>query len=177
MCHADSFLCEKMFHCPPPLSLHLQGGGGGEAGLQGHFLTLEESACLISVALSNLKNRDKILPGATCGQNLLADKKEFWLFCFLYLISLGLSVVWISELMLFLCDFVLFSYDDHDMAAIHEAAARQEVLVPIRLDIDIDGQKLRDTFTWNKNGGHYDTTFNISLSYCSGILSHVNVSH
>ena len=63
MCHADSFLCEKMFHCPPPLSLHLQGGGGGEAGLQGHFLTLEESACLISVALSNLKNRDKILRG------------------------------------------------------------------------------------------------------------------
>jgi len=23
--------------------------------------------------------------------------------------------------------------------------------VPVRLDIDIDGQKLRDTFTWNKN--------------------------
>ena len=45
-----------------------------------------------------------------------------------------------------------YSYDDHDMAAIHEAAARPEVLVPIRLDIDIDGQKLRDTFTWNKNG-------------------------
>lgn len=42
-------------------------------------------------------------------------------------------------------------YDDHDMAAIHEAAAQPEVLVPIRLDIDIDGQKLRDTFTWNKN--------------------------
>ena len=45
-----------------------------------------------------------------------------------------------------------FSYDDHDMAAIHEAASQPEVLVPIRLDIDIDGQKLRDTFTWNKNG-------------------------
>ncbi|KAJ7387169.1 SWI SNF, matrix associated, actin dependent regulator of chromatin, sub b, member 1 [Desmophyllum pertusum] len=43
------------------------------------------------------------------------------------------------------------SYDDHDMAAIHEAASQPEVLVPIRLDIDIDGQKLRDTFTWNKN--------------------------
>lgn len=42
-------------------------------------------------------------------------------------------------------------YDDHDMAAIHEAASQPEVLVPIRLDIDIDGQKLRDTFTWNKN--------------------------
>lgn len=44
------------------------------------------------------------------------------------------------------------SYDDHDMAAIHEAASQPEVLVPIRLDIDIDGQKLRDTFTWNKSG-------------------------
>ena len=48
--------------------------------------------------------------------------------------------------------FKCFSYDDHDMAAIHEAASQPEVLVPIRLDIDIDGQKLRDTFTWNKNG-------------------------
>ncbi|XP_032238511.2 SWI/SNF-related matrix-associated actin-dependent regulator of chromatin subfamily B member 1-A isoform X1 [Nematostella vectensis] len=43
------------------------------------------------------------------------------------------------------------SYDDHDMGAIHEAAAQPEVLVPIRLDVDIEGQKLRDTFTWNKN--------------------------
>lgn len=34
----------------------------------------------------------------------------------------------------------------------YEAASIPEVLVPIRLDIDIDGQKLRDTFTWNKNG-------------------------
>ena len=45
-----------------------------------------------------------------------------------------------------------FSYDDHDMAAVHEAAALPEDLVPIRLDIEIDGQKLRDSFTWNKNG-------------------------
>lgn len=47
---------------------------------------------------------------------------------------------------------ILFSYDDHDMEAIHKAATLPEVLVPIRLDIDIEGQKLRDTFTWNKNG-------------------------
>ncbi len=38
------------------------------------------------------------------------------------------------------------------MAAIHEAANIEEDLVPIRLDIDIEGQKLRDCFTWNKNG-------------------------
>lgn len=44
------------------------------------------------------------------------------------------------------------SYDDKSPKAMYEAAAVPEVLVPIRLDIDIDGQKLRDTFTWNKNG-------------------------
>lgn len=38
------------------------------------------------------------------------------------------------------------------MGAIHEAAKDKEELIPIRLDIEIDGQKLRDTFTWNKNG-------------------------
>ena len=47
---------------------------------------------------------------------------------------------------------IIFSYDDHDMAAIHEAAKQPEDLIPMRLDIEIDGQKLRDTFTWNKNG-------------------------
>ena len=47
------------------------------------------------------------------------------------------------------------SYDDKNPPALYEAAAMPEVLVPIRLDIDIEGQKLRDTFTWNKNGKHY----------------------
>ena len=55
--------------------------------------------------------------------------------------------------------FCYSSYDDHDMAAIHEAAAQPEVLVPIRLDIDIDGQKLRDTFTWNKNGLYFSVSW------------------
>lgn len=35
---------------------------------------------------------------------------------------------------------------------IHENASQAEVLVPIRLDMEIDGQKLRDAFTWNMNG-------------------------
>lgn len=35
---------------------------------------------------------------------------------------------------------------------IHENAMQPEVLVPIRLDMEIDGQKLRDAFTWNMNG-------------------------
>ena len=42
-------------------------------------------------------------------------------------------------------------YDDLDSAAIAENASQAEVLVPIRLDVEIEGHKLRDTFTWNKN--------------------------
>ncbi|CAH1230661.1 SWI/SNF-related matrix-associated actin-dependent regulator of chromatin subfamily B member 1-like isoform X1 [Branchiostoma lanceolatum] len=42
-------------------------------------------------------------------------------------------------------------FDDHDPSIIHENAAQAEVLIPIRLDMEIDGHKLRDTFTWNKN--------------------------
>lgn len=42
-------------------------------------------------------------------------------------------------------------YDDKNPAGMYEAATLPEVLVPIRLDIDIEGQKLRDTFTWNKS--------------------------
>lgn len=49
------------------------------------------------------------------------------------------------------CGFT-FSFDDHDPAVIHENASQPEVLVPIRLDMEIDGQKLRDAFTWNMNG-------------------------
>lgn len=53
------------------------------------------------------------------------------------------------QIKIFMC---IYSYDDKSPKAMYEAAAMPEVLVPIRLDIDIDGQKLRDTFTWNKNG-------------------------
>ncbi|RXM97110.1 SWI/SNF-related matrix-associated actin-dependent regulator of chromatin subfamily B member 1 [Acipenser ruthenus] len=42
-------------------------------------------------------------------------------------------------------------FDDHDPGVIHENASQSEVLVPIRLDMEIDGQKLRDAFTWNMN--------------------------
>lgn len=48
--------------------------------------------------------------------------------------------------------FFFLSFDDHDPAVIHENAAQVEALVPIRLDMEIDGQKLRDAFTWNMNG-------------------------
>lgn len=45
-----------------------------------------------------------------------------------------------------------FSFDYTDPAAAIENAQQNEDLVPIRLDMEIEGQKLRDTFTWNKNG-------------------------
>lgn len=44
-----------------------------------------------------------------------------------------------------------FCFDDTDQAALEENANQPEVLVPIRLDMEIDGYKLRDCFTWNKN--------------------------
>jgi len=42
-------------------------------------------------------------------------------------------------------------FDDTDPALVHENGSIKELLVPIRLDMDIEGQKLRDTFLWNKN--------------------------
>ena len=33
----------------------------------------------------------------------------------------------------------------------HDQAKNKDHLIPIRLDMEIDGQKLRDVFTWNKN--------------------------
>ncbi|XP_065830577.1 SWI/SNF-related matrix-associated actin-dependent regulator of chromatin subfamily B member 1-like [Oscarella lobularis] len=41
--------------------------------------------------------------------------------------------------------------DEMDSATIRDNASQPEVLVPIRLDLDIEGHKLRDTFMWNKN--------------------------
>jgi len=45
-----------------------------------------------------------------------------------------------------------FSFDYTDATIALENAQQNEDLVPIRLDMEIEGQKLRDTFTWNKNG-------------------------
>ncbi|XP_043228206.1 SWI/SNF-related matrix-associated actin-dependent regulator of chromatin subfamily B member 1-A-like isoform X2 [Amphibalanus amphitrite] len=44
-----------------------------------------------------------------------------------------------------------FCFDDTDPELIHDNAMQEEQLVPIRLDMEIDGQRLRDMFTWNKN--------------------------
>jgi SWI/SNF-related matrix-associated actin-dependent regulator of chromatin subfamily B protein 1 len=43
-------------------------------------------------------------------------------------------------------------FDDTDPAVVHDNANHKEELIPIRLDMEIEGQKLRDCFTWNKNG-------------------------
>ena len=55
------------------------------------------------------------------------------------------------------------SYDDKNPSALYEAASLPDVLVPVRLDIDIEGQKLRDTLTWNKNG-RYSACLVLSMS-------------
>lgn len=56
-------------------------------------------------------------------------------------------------------------FDDTDPQAIAENAQQPEVLVPIRLDMEIDGQKLRDTFTWNKNGTKRRSHLNLHFKY------------
>lgn len=45
-------------------------------------------------------------------------------------------------------------FDDIDYNSNTENAEQSELLVPIRLDMEIEGQKLRDTFTWNKYGNN-----------------------
>jgi hypothetical protein len=36
--------------------------------------------------------------------------------------------------------------------ALNEQAVKEDVLVPIRIELEHEGYKLRDTFTWNLNG-------------------------
>eukprot|EP00117_Sycon_ciliatum_P028550 scpid61358/ scgid22922/ SWI/SNF-related matrix-associated actin-dependent regulator of chromatin subfamily B member 1 len=42
-------------------------------------------------------------------------------------------------------------YDDNKLPVLQKAGEQAEVLVPIRLDLEIENHKLRDTFLWNKN--------------------------
>ena len=42
-------------------------------------------------------------------------------------------------------------FDEHDQAAVFENSNQTDILVPIRIDLELEGQKIRDTFTWNKN--------------------------
>lgn len=50
----------------------------------------------------------------------------------------------------------------HDYSKLHaakkpELSSLPEVLVPIRLELDVDGYKLCDNFTWNMNGNQYNS--------------------
>jgi len=81
-------------------------------------------------------------------QNLEKNINRFHKICILiYIISLVSFSYCVC-----LLDMCCYSFDDHDPAVIHENATQPEILVPIRLDMEIDGQKLRDAFTWNMNG-------------------------
>lgn len=69
------------------------------------------------------------------------------------------SMCWLCRLLLGFYDNLIsvcpwhgFSFDDLDPSQVHDNSAHPEVLVPIRLDMEYEGQKLRDCFTWNKNG-------------------------
>lgn len=51
------------------------------------------------------------------------------------------------------------SYDDTDPEAINVNAEQTEDLIPIRLDMEFDGQKLRDCFVWNRNGRVFESLY------------------
>lgn len=66
-------------------------------------------------------------------------------------------------------------FDDADPVAFHENATQQELLVPIRLDMEIEGQKLRDTFTWNKNGTHFLLLIFIHVEFSMDVLKYITL--
>lgn len=69
-------------------------------------------------------------------------------------------------------------FDDSDPLSITENALQPEVLVPIRLDMEIEGQKLRDTFTWNKNGKIcFKCHFLLKCSTTFNYLTYRNAGH
>jgi SWI/SNF-related matrix-associated actin-dependent regulator of chromatin subfamily B protein 1 len=74
---------------------------------------------------------------------------------------------------------VFYSLDDLEPAQVHDNASQSEVLVPIRLDMEFEGQKLRDCFTWNKNGTycHRFIVYVVKLTqeYCSNSVVYWNV--
>lgn len=64
------------------------------------------------------------------------------------------------------------SFDDSEPMVAFENSSQPEVLVPIRLDMEVEGQKLRDTFTWNKNGKcffHLVSSFDFRVAFTISI--------
>lgn len=71
----------------------------------------------------------------------------------------------------------LVRYDDLEPATIHENATQTEVLVPVRLDMEIEGHKLRDTFTWNKNGNYLFILYIHIILLIYHILSYYKINY
>ena len=47
------------------------------------------------------------------------------------------------------------------------AALAEEVMIPIRLDIDLDSFKIKDAFMWNMNGLYL--VYTMTYNFCRGI--------
>ena len=74
------------------------------------------------------------------------------------------SLVLTSFLSLKVSFTVVSSFDYTDTSSSLDNSQQTEDLVPIRLDMEIEGQKLRDTFTWNKNGSQENTSAQLGNS-------------
>lgn len=52
-----------------------------------------------------------------------------------------------------MCVYMIYrTFEPSSYEACLAEANNEEILAPIRLDIEHDGYKVRDTFTWNMNG-------------------------
>lgn len=45
-----------------------------------------------------------------------------------------------------------------------EEAKREEILVPIRLEFDVEHHRMREAFVWNLNGGYFAVDFTSFVS-------------
>ena len=58
---------------------------------------------------------------------------------------------YINIIIILFSDYIIILFSS--IQQLREIAEKEDLLVPIRLEIDgADGYKLRDTFTWNING-------------------------
>ena len=44
-----------------------------------------------------------------------------------------------------------------------EDAKREEILVPIRLEFDVEHHRMREAFVWNLNGGYFAVAYTTSV--------------
>ena len=72
----------------------------------------------------------------------------------LWLVYIYLLLIYKVIITLFFKNYII-SFDEFQPSLVNENSNLPELLVPIRVDLEIEGQKLRDTFTWNKNGTFY----------------------